>query len=354
MTNEERIVALQSYGYSHRQATFLCTVAVHSGYFLRRQYHKFLGQKPGASAERLIQRGLANGHIRIHGSANRTLIYHLGSRSVYEVLADEDNPNQRWRQPSSIKTKLMSLDFVLAHPQHRYLATEEEKLDFFCSTLGVKRDCLFARSYGSRHSEGEARTRYFADRFPIFVTNAAAELRPVVSFCYVDGGRVKPSGFETYIEHYRPVFSSLSSFEMVYVAIDPQMFPKAERAFARCFRASLCNPKDPLLARLREHFRIRELFERRGSRCLDQQSLDSFRDELDEYSGPQFDTLYKQWKDEGRPGVGADAATDQVRRVFRTWRVADEYQLFGDLTSRDRGVRHHEPRTAGTRPLVLC
>jgi hypothetical protein len=132
------------------------------------------------------------------------------------------------------------------------------------------------------------------------------------------------------------------------------MFPKAERVFARCLRASLCNPKDPLLVRLREHFGLRELFEGRGSRCLDQQSLDSFRDELDEYSGPQFDTLYKQWKDEGRPGVQADAATDQVRRVFRSWRVADEYQLFGDLTSRDRGVRHHEPRTGGTRPLVLC
>jgi hypothetical protein len=29
----------------------------------------------------------------------------------------------------------MGLDFVLAHPQYQYLATEHEKLDFFCSTL---------------------------------------------------------------------------------------------------------------------------------------------------------------------------------------------------------------------------
>jgi hypothetical protein len=332
MTNEERIFALQSCGYTHRQAKFLCTVALHSGYFLRRQYHRFLGQKPGASAERLIQRGLANGHIQIHGSANRTLIYHLGARSVYEMLADEDNPNQRWRQPSSVKTKLMGLDFVLAHPQLRYLATEDEKLDFFCSTLGLERDCLFARGYRSRHPEGQTRTRYFVDRFPIFVTSAATDLRPLVSFCYVDGARAKPSGFETYLEHYRAVFSILSSFEVVYVAIDPQVFPKAERVFARCFRAPLCNPEDPLLARLREHFRIRELFERQGSRCLDQQRLDCFRDELEEYRGPQFEALYQQWKGEGCPGVHAGVATDQVRRVFRTWRVADEYQLFGDLT----------------------
>jgi len=331
MTNDERIRALQSYGYTHRQATFLCTVALHSGYFLRRQYHKFLGQKPGASAERLIQRGLAKGHIRIHGSANRTLIYHLGARSVYGVLADEDNPNQRWRQPSSVKTKLMGLDFVLAHPQHRYLATEDEKLDFFCSTLGLGRNCLFARGYRSRRPEGQTCVRYFVDRFPIFVTSPATGPRPAVSFCYVDGARAKPSGFETYLEHYRAVFSSLSSFEVVYVAIDPQMFPKAERVFARCFRAPLCNPEDPLLARLREHFRIRELFERQGSRGLDQQRLDCFRDELEEYHGPQFEALYQRWKGEGNSGLRAGAAND-VRPVFRTWRVADEYQLFGDLT----------------------
>jgi len=331
MTNEERVFALQNWGYTHREATFLCTVALHSGYFLRRQYHKFLGQKPGASAERLIQRGLAKGHIRIHGSANRTLIYHLAARSVYEVLADDDNPNQRWRQPSSVKTKLMGLDFVLAHPQHRYLATEDEKLTFFCSTLGLEQDCLFARDYPSRYPRGPHCTRYFVDRFPIFVTSPATHVGPVVSFCYVDGARAKPSGFETYLEHYRTLFSNLPAFEVVYVAIDPQIFPKAERIFAQCVRLSRY-AEDPLNACLREHFRIRELFERQGSRCLDQQHLDRFRDELEEYRGPKFDSLYQQWKSAGSLGMPTSTTTDHVGRVFRTWRVVDEYQLFGELT----------------------
>jgi hypothetical protein len=350
MTNEERISALQSCGYTHRQAAFLCTVALHSGYFLRRQYHKFLGQKPGASAERLIRRGLAKGHIRIHGSANRTLIYQLGAHSIYELLADEDNPNQRWRQPSSVKTKLMSLDFVLAHPQHRYLATENEKLDFFCSSLGLERDCLFARGYRSRYPESQTCIRYFVDRFPIFVTNAGTDPRPLVSFCYVDGARAKPCGFETYLEHYRAVFARLSSFEVVYVAIDPQMFPQAERIFALRLRAPVSNPKDPLLPSLREHFRIRELFERQGTRCLDQRRLDCFRDELEEYRGPQYEALYQQWKAEESGGVRPGAATDQVRRVLRTWRVADTYQLFGDLTRATAGRGQDERRTAEPGP----
>jgi hypothetical protein len=350
MTNEERIFALQNWGYTRRQATFLCTVALHSGYFLRRQYHEFLGQKPGASAERLIQRALAKGHIRIHGSANRTLIYHLGARSVYEVLADDGNPNQRWRQPSSVRTKLMGLDFVLAHPQHRYLATEDEKLDFFCSTLGLGQDCLFARDYPSRHTMGPQRTRYFVDRFPIFVTSAAANVGPLVSFCYVDGARAKPSGFATYLGHYHALFSSLAAFELVYVAVDPQIFPKAERVFAQCVRPSLSQPADPLLARMREHFRVRELFESQGSRCLDQQHLDRFRDELEEYREPKFEALYQQWKNERDLGMRTHTTTDQVGRVFRTWRVADDYQLFGGPDACDYLLRHEKRGAVGLQP----
>jgi hypothetical protein len=36
--------------------------------------------------------------------------------------------------------------------------------------------------------------------------------------------------------------------------------------------------------------------------------------------------------------------------VFRTWRVADEYQLFGDLNACDHGLRHDKWRTIGMQP----
>jgi hypothetical protein len=41
MTDAERINALQALGYNEREAAFLCLAALHSGYFLRRQYHSF-------------------------------------------------------------------------------------------------------------------------------------------------------------------------------------------------------------------------------------------------------------------------------------------------------------------------
>lgn len=334
MTNDERICGLETCGYTRRQAAFLSTVALHSGYFLRRQYHTFLGQKPGANAERLIQRGLARGHLRIHGSANRTLIYHLAARPLYELLAEENNPNQRWRQPFSIKLKLMGLDFVLAHPQYRYLATEEDKLGFFCGTLGLDRNRLFAREYHSRHLEGPTRIRYFADQFPIFVADSSPNSRSVVSLCYVDGARAKPAGFETYLKHYQDLFSILSSFEVVYVASDQQMFVKAERMFARRFHVPAAHLDEVrILPGLEEHFRIREQFELPGNRCLDQLGLDRFRDELQQYRGPQFEALYQQWKAKRNAGSSVDPGTTGSRPGFRFWRAADEYRLFGDLTS---------------------
>jgi len=166
MTNDERIRALQSYGYTHRQATFLCTVALHSGYFLRRQYHKFWARNP---CERRTSdpTGLAKGHIQIHGSANRTLIYQprrpLRLRGACRPRTTRISAGVN---PLPSKTKLMGLDFVLAHPQHRYLATEDEKLDFFCSTLGLERNCLFARGYRSRRPEGQTCFRYFRGQIP--------------------------------------------------------------------------------------------------------------------------------------------------------------------------------------------
>ena len=42
-TGDERIARLEELGYTEREAAFLVLAALHSGYFLRRQYQEFLG-----------------------------------------------------------------------------------------------------------------------------------------------------------------------------------------------------------------------------------------------------------------------------------------------------------------------
>jgi len=48
MTFDERVRALESLGFSECQTRFLVTVALHSGFCLRRHYATFAGLKHGA------------------------------------------------------------------------------------------------------------------------------------------------------------------------------------------------------------------------------------------------------------------------------------------------------------------
>jgi hypothetical protein len=65
----------------------------------------------------------------------------------------------------------MGFDYVLAHPDCHYLATETEKLHYFQSTLGLDPSSFPARLYRSKHTRSKT-ARSFVDKFPIFLPGA--------------------------------------------------------------------------------------------------------------------------------------------------------------------------------------
>src|SRR5881397_1909280 len=142
MTTPERIAALQNFGYDADEAHFLCIAALHSGYFLRRQFLAFMRRSRGWRDSLLIDRLKTNQHCRITMYRQNRMVYHLAAKPLYDALDERDNRNRRERQPSTIKNKIMGLDFVLDHPQHQYLATEREKLDHFLGILQIPREEL--------------------------------------------------------------------------------------------------------------------------------------------------------------------------------------------------------------------
>jgi hypothetical protein len=325
MTNDERIAAIRRFGYTGREAAFLCLAALHGGYFLRRQYDAFLQRRCGGNTDRLIGKAVSQNHVRVHESANRTQIYHLRASRFFDVIGEEDNRNRRWRQPYPVKVKLMGLDFVLAHQQHHYLATEVEKLDYFVGTLGLKHTYLPQRTYQSR--SGLITTRFFVDKFPVFLADASGAALPAVSFCYVDGSVGKPSGFSTYMGQYRALFGRLADVQVIYVAADQHLFPKAGRIFRRFYR----NGGE----RLREHFRARDLFERRETTSFGKSRLDLLREELVEFGGPEYEAVYQLWRKQGDSVLGGDRdALDDGSGHFATYRLDHHYELFGDLSSK--------------------
>src|SRR5713101_1628383 len=231
MTNPERIKALQNLGYTAREAAFLCLAALHGGYFLRRQYCGFIGKEMGGTVAGLVEKLQAQKHAVAISALNNTKIYHLGSRPFYALLGETDNRNRREHSTPAMKKRLMGLDFVLAHPNYRYLATEREKVDYFSGTIGIAVSVLPFKRYVSLKTPSTT-TRYFVDKFPIFLTETTPSeprLRPC--FCFVDEGSVTLSGFETYLQQYADLWRALKDFRVIYVADSKRLYRPAERRF---------------------------------------------------------------------------------------------------------------------------
>jgi hypothetical protein len=339
ITNDSRIEALRRFGYSEREAAFLSLAGLHSGYFLRRQYVRFLGKTVGGTAAALIEKALANEHLRVCTYVGNIHLYHLASRPFYAALGQADNRNRRDRQPLTIKSKLMALDFVLEHSAHRYLATEREKVEYFTG-LYVSQEALPAKMYGS-HTGADQTTRYFVDKYPICIAAARNGIDSEVRFTYIDPGATTVSGFETYLDQYRPLFRALSLFRVMYVATRPFLFEAAERLFHRFTTQktnSLTVPDGTVPVHLRTYFETRFLYEAGDLTSFDRGKLIQLRDQRLQRSDAETEGLYLQWRSRRQDAATAvsqqeSAAATPLRGTFSVWLLEHNYDVFGDLTA---------------------
>lgn len=63
--SDDFIPVIESLGYTRREAAFLYLVAVHSGYFVRRQFDYFIDRNKGAIVRNFLAKGQAAGHIEV-------------------------------------------------------------------------------------------------------------------------------------------------------------------------------------------------------------------------------------------------------------------------------------------------
>ena len=143
----EYVEAIERYGYTPTEARFLYLVATHSGYFTQQQFFRFAGVQRGGMGTRLTAKAMQHGHIRTARLARHTLIYNLFSRPFYESIEKDNLRNRRRLSDELIRTRLLILDFVLAHPDHDYLETEHDKVRYFHGELGFPLPLLPHRTY---------------------------------------------------------------------------------------------------------------------------------------------------------------------------------------------------------------
>jgi hypothetical protein len=226
MADSDSVSALQSLGYTEREATFLYIVAVHSGYFLRRQFCRFAQRERGAIAHQLIRKARDNGHLRSIDCGEARQVYHLTARAIYERLGLGSSQNWKLKGDAQIKTRLMALDFVLDHLSEIFLNHEQAKVEYFTDTLGIHPESL-----PRPRMDGQ---RSFSDLFPILIGSASSHL-PNLRFTFFDEGLLTTKRFQRYLDTYINLFSSLMEFELIYVASGQRNFAAPKRNSKSCF-----------------------------------------------------------------------------------------------------------------------
>jgi hypothetical protein len=219
-TDYDPIASLESIGYLEREASFLYLVAVHSGYFLSRQFARFVNWRSGALSTRFLEKANRLHHIHVIECGRGHHVYHLTSKPVYEALRRRDSQNRRIKGDAHIKSRLMVLDFVLANLDSNLLEDEASKVDFFTTQCGVATE-LLPLSYAGR-------LMYFSDGFPILVSKVG-----VPRFTFFDEGQVTAARFERYLEQYHRLFETIGEFELVFVADAESNSARAQAAFNR-------------------------------------------------------------------------------------------------------------------------
>jgi hypothetical protein len=216
------IPVLESVGYTEREAAFLYLVALHSGYFLRRQYGHFIQRGRGAIAAQLLRKAVALGHLQSIACGQARFVYHLTSKEVYAAIGLAASQHRRLKADAQVKSRLMVLDFVLDHLGDRLLDSVETKLGFFTQTLNLSETLL-------PHSTGGG-TPLFPEESPILVGEQQS-----VRFTFFDEGALSTSGFESFLRRYRAVFAALSAFELLYLADSDYNFERAAKVFAALY-----------------------------------------------------------------------------------------------------------------------
>jgi len=220
----DAIDTIQHLGYSEREAAFLYTVAVYSGYFLRRQFNLFVQRERSAIATQFLRKARRRGHVRELQCEPGRSLYQLHAKSLYRIVRQKDSQNRRAKGTREIRRRLIMLDFVLAHlGKEECLDSELSRRTFF-ARLGLKPDILVSAAQ-------------FGDLMPVTVRRTGD--RQTVCFTFIDEGHRSTAKFERFLRTHDRLLCSLIDFAVIYVATTPRTFEHVQRLFERRFPATI-------------------------------------------------------------------------------------------------------------------
>jgi hypothetical protein len=289
---EDQVDRIAALGYTEPEARFLYIVATHAGYFTLRQFLTFTGARRGKRSTVFAQKLLKHAHATIRDYMGTGLVFHLFSRLIYRPIEKDNLRNRRRHSFEYIRTRLVLLDFLLENPAYEFLETEQDKVRFFCETLGVPKEALPAKVYEGG-PESRPTLRYFVDKFPLFLASPISGASPVVTFTYVDSGCASLSNFVAHLVAYQALFRQLKSFRFLYVAARTTQFGCAETRFRNFIKRPL---ESDVSTEILRYFDVRRKWEGHEYVIPVTEDLEFLAEARRRFHGERFETLYEAWR----------------------------------------------------------
>jgi hypothetical protein len=309
-------------GYTKRESEFLFLVATHSGYFTNRQFKAFAETESGSVSHAFIRKLLERRHATYRAYRSGERVYHVFARKLYQAIERENLRTRKKHELEYVKTRLVTLDFVLAHPQLRYLETEPEKIAFFERECGAARAVQPVKLYRARRSAGVT-PRYFVDRFPLFLNGQR------LTFTYVEAGAVALDAFGTHLRAYLALFEAVPAFDFLYMAPTSRLFRSAESEFQQ-----IVNRRSPgsKCVSLLDYFRLRKAWD--GKERVASADVVLLKEARDRFVGKTIEDLYERWQkditsDTEIKEISAQSS-DAPRGQFRTLVCGASLKVFAD------------------------
>ena len=323
------LASLKALGYTEIEARFLYIVATHSGYFVARQFLAFTGAHWGQRATGFWSKLHAKKHARTDCFPKSGTFYHLFARRLYHQIDRDDIRNRRDHEIDFIQRRIGMLDFVLAHLDHEFLETEQEKVAFFCNKLEVPKQILPSRIY-HRQRGSQPAVRHFVDKFPMFFQGTDSS--PIVTFTYLQGVESSLREFVRHLEAYLPLFWHLAEFRFRYLARFESDFQRAQERFNSIVALPLgSDPAGDLI----RYFKICQAWDLGRYSCLTEADVVYRSQARARFAGQRFENLYRGW------ALGNLPEPD-IRREFkgndRKIGVQFETELLSQTPVSDRNV----------------
>jgi len=147
----------------------------------------FAQTESGSVSHAFIRQAADRKHASYHGTGpvDVSITFFAGSVPGHRARA---SAHRKKHELEYVKPRLVTLDFVLGHAEHRYLETEAEKVMFFEKDWNVSIETLPVKQY---RAEGRPKLRDVISWTGFDVVDRLSS-PPVVTFTYADAGACGP------------------------------------------------------------------------------------------------------------------------------------------------------------------